>query len=159
MKLKFRFATPEDIYLYYNWANDPLVRQNSYTQDLIPFETHQKWFNSKIHSDNNFFYLFLNEEDTPVGQVRIEKGKEETIIGVSVDQNFRGLSLSSIMLKTACIDFKKNYPEEKIIAYIKESNLASLNAFRKAGFVDLGKKKIGEGISFQLIYKHDAKGY
>ena len=48
-KLHFRFANMNDIELYYNWANDKLVRENSYNQNSISLDEHTKWFQSKLN--------------------------------------------------------------------------------------------------------------
>ena len=37
-RLRFRFADPEDVGLYLDWANDSLVRSNSFNQEAIKYE-------------------------------------------------------------------------------------------------------------------------
>lgn len=134
--LHFRFATEEDTDLYYQWANDELVRENSFSSKEITYTEHVNWFHQKLVSKAYFFYLFLTEQNQPVGQVRIVKGKE-TIIGISIDKNFRGKSLGTEMLLIACEHFLSNNENEKIVAYIKVNNSASYNVFKKAGFCDI----------------------
>jgi UDP-2,4-diacetamido-2,4,6-trideoxy-beta-L-altropyranose hydrolase len=135
-KIHFRFAKEKDVDLYYSWANDPLVRKNSYAQNELVYSEHVKWFKSRINSPDCFFYLFLNSSETPVGQVRITKG-QEIIIGISIAPEFRGRSLGSEMLINASEDFfKNNKSENEIVAYIKKENTASYSIFKKAGFED-----------------------
>ena len=148
--LKFRFAEKGDVDIYFNWANDPVVRANSYIPYEINYEDHIKWFLSKIASDNSQMYLFLNEQDIPVGQVRIDRNTDETIIGISIPQEFRGQSLASQMLIIACQDYLNKYPGEQITAYIKLNNESSLRSFRKAGFIVLGKKPVHNIESYVL---------
>ena len=133
MQLQFRKATEADILLYFEWTNDELTRQNSFSSELISFETHKNWFINKINSKNNSFYLFLDEEQKCVGQVRIEILDTETVIGISVDKNFRGLGLASEMIRAATTDFKFLHKSD-IIAYIKPENRASISSFLKVGF-------------------------
>jgi UDP-2,4-diacetamido-2,4,6-trideoxy-beta-L-altropyranose hydrolase len=133
-KLHFRFANEKDVDLYFDWANDDIVRNNSYNQNKVIYEDHVKWFNSKLKSKDCNFYLFLNEDNVPVGQVRIVKGETETVIGISIDKEFRGKSLGTEMLKQACEDFLSKYKNEVITAYIKLENKASYSIFKKAGF-------------------------
>jgi spore coat polysaccharide biosynthesis protein SpsF len=132
--IRFRFAEENDADLYYKWANDPVVRTNSYNQEKISYEDHIKWFNARIHSADCLFYLFL-DDNVPAGQVRIMKGKE-TIIGISIDEKFRGRSMGSIMLNMATDDYFTKYPGSTITAYIKTENTPSFNIFKKAGFKD-----------------------
>jgi RimJ/RimL family protein N-acetyltransferase len=132
-KLLFKFASEKDLDLYFKWANDPAVRHNSYNSDPVVYENHVKWFRARINDPDYYFYLFYNETNEPVGQVRIVKGNE-TIIGISVDEKFRGRSLSAEMLRMSGDDFLKKNSGTTITAYIKKENMSSYSAFKKAGF-------------------------
>ena len=133
--ISMRFAVRSDIDLYYAWANDELVRQNSFQQDEIQYEDHVHWFNSKIENPNFLFLVFFNQDKSAIGQVRINKNLEEVIIGISVDNNYRGFGYSFKMLNLACQYYFKNYSENEIFAYIKLENIASITTFKKAGFL------------------------
>lgn len=133
MKIEIRTATLEDSDLYYQWANDDLVRMNSYEQNKISYDDHVAWFKRKLQSPDCFFYLFL-DENTPVGQVRIENRSDETVIGISIDPNYRGKGLGPIMLEMASEEYFKKFPNAHIYAYIKETNVASYAIFKKANF-------------------------
>lgn len=148
--LNFRKATIDDADLYYKWSNDPLVRENSFQQEVIPYQSHLKWFKQKIETEVCQFYLFLNLEDTPVGQVRIDKVNNETIIGLSIDAHFRGKGLGAIMLDMACLDYLGKNPNETVVAYIKEENISSNKIFEKAGFNSLTKVLINENLTNRL---------
>jgi RimJ/RimL family protein N-acetyltransferase len=150
MELKLRFATIRDIDIYYEWTNDPIVRKNSYHQTEIIYQQHVSWFKNRLHDKNCYLYFF-SEAGIPIGQVRIDIGVEDTVIGVSVDQKFRGRSLSAKMLIMATDDFLDTNPNQKIHAYIKEKNLASYKAFLKAGFKEAEKITIHGVESFKLI--------
>jgi RimJ/RimL family protein N-acetyltransferase len=153
-KIHFRFARESDTDLYYKWSNDSVVRNNSYNQDEITYESHVKWFNSKLQSPVCFFYLFLNEENQPIGQVRIDNNGKETVIGISIDEHFRGKKLGSILIQMASEDYLKNHSSENLVAYIKQENSASYNSFTKAGF---GKEEIvtEKGIKRLAIHVED----
>lgn len=160
MKIKFRKATISDADLYFSWLNDPEVRNNSYQADPVPYETHLAWFTKRLNADSTFFYLFINEKNIPVGQVRIERQQQETIIGISIDKNFRGMGLGSEMLNKATDDFLSKYPQDQIHAYIKLSNPSSYRIFKKAGFEELGKENISGVESYKLIKnKHEGHHY
>ncbi|MCD6067569.1 MAG: Acyl-CoA N-acyltransferase [Bacteroidetes bacterium] len=132
--LDMRFAEATDADLYFNWANDALVRQNSFQTAEIDYPTHINWFTGKLKSDDCFFYLFLNEENIPAGQVRIDRSNGEIVIGISIDAAFRGKGLGVEMLNRATENYFQKFPDAAIIAYIKEENTASLHQFTKAGF-------------------------
>jgi len=135
MKIEFRKACLEDAQIYYKWANEELVRKNSYTQQEINFEQHMNWFKKKLSSPDCLFYFFFTG-DCPVGQVRIENNPAEAVIGISIDPQYRGKRLGALLLDMACDDYFFKFPDAKITAYIKESNLASYKIFKDAKFAD-----------------------
>ncbi|MGE0567935.1 MAG: GNAT family N-acetyltransferase [Bacteroidia bacterium] len=134
MPIKFRKPTIEDADLYFNWANDPLVRENSFEQKTISYDDHVRWFKQKLDSPDCYFYLFENQ-NKPIGQVRIER-KSENVIGISIDKDSRGKGFGPIMLEMSCKHFLELYPNQIIYAYIKSANEASQKIFRKAGFTN-----------------------
>ena len=153
MKISFRKAILEDADLYYNWANDLLVRANSFNSKPINYDNHIKWFSNKLLSDTNNFYLFLNELNIPVGQVRIEATSLEAIIGISVDKDFRGLGLSTEMLIQSTKDYLKKHPKSIITAYVKTENISSNKSFLNAGFKQETIQKVEGAESYKLIKK------
>jgi RimJ/RimL family protein N-acetyltransferase len=153
MELKMRMAGEAEMEIYFNWTNDPMVRANSYQTDLVSRSEHANWFRRKL-SDQNCILYYFSSGDQPVGQVRIEKGKQETVIGISVDQDFRGKGISPKMLELACRDFFEKNPGTEIYAYIKEENSASLKAFIKAGFKHTERTVISSSPSFKLKRTH-----
>ena len=134
--LKFRKPTLEDAELYFDWANDESVRINSYSANKIDFETHVNWFTSKLKDENCFMYLFQNESNEFIGQIRIQKQDDFfSIISVSIDANQRGKGYSNKIIEIASNDFLSINDKNTIDAYIKEENIASAKAFEKAGFI------------------------
>ena len=152
--LKFRKATLEDSKLYFNWVNDPSVREQSYHSSRIDFTDHNKWFESKLKDDSCMMLIFQNEENLNIGQIRIQKeNKNEALIGISISVEHRGKSYAKEMLKIASNRFLKSNPEFRINAYIKEKNSNSKYAFEKAGF-EFENKKIYENFqSFHYVKK------
>lgn len=153
--LSIRLATKNDVGLYFNWANDPDVRKHSYQQNLINYNDHIKWFDSKINDQNFKFYIFGNDKQQHLGQVRINKSDEETIIGISIDSQHRGLGYGSKMLIQACENYFSMNPSCQITAYIKEDNMASVAIFKKAGFSKQERVSINEVDSIKLILKNE----
>lgn len=133
--LTFRKATLADTKLYFDWANDSSVREQSYNTNTIDFESHKKWFESKVEDDSCMLLIFQNEEKLNVGQIRIQKENEkEALIGISIAAEHRGKGLAKEMLFLASDYFLENNKGYLINAYIKEQNRSSKQAFEKAGF-------------------------
>lgn len=153
-QLYFRLANENDVDLYYHWANDPETRKNSFTPNKIDYTNHVKWFLSNIKSPLCKMYLFFDQTNVPVGQVRIDKNENKVTIGVSVDKAQRGNSYSSIMIEIACENYLTKHKNEIITAYIKKENIASYKSFKKAGFVNDELVTINNHISYKLIKKY-----
>lgn len=149
--LTFRKAILDDVKLYFEWANDSIVREQSYNSSEIDFENHKKWFKAKLEDDSCMLLLFQNEEKLKVGQIRIQKENEkEALIGISIAFEHRGKRLAKEMLLLASDYFLKINNGYLINAYIKEQNLSSKYAFEKAGF-DFRSKVVYENcISFHF---------
>jgi RimJ/RimL family protein N-acetyltransferase len=133
--LTFRKAIQSDVVLYFEWANDLIVREQSYNSGQIDFENHKKWFESKVKDNSCMMLLFQNEEKLNVGQIRIQKENEkEALIGISIAAEHRGKGLAKEMLFLASDYFLENNKGYLISAYIKEQNRSSKQVFEKAGF-------------------------
>ena len=50
--LSFRKAQIDDLQLYFNWVNDPIVREQSYNSDIIDFLNHSQWFKKTINDNS-----------------------------------------------------------------------------------------------------------
>lgn len=132
--IKIRKALETDVKQYFDWSNDPLVRQNSFCSDEISWENHVKWFNTKIKDKNSFLYLFESMNDKkPIGQVRIEIKETEAIIGISIDESFRNKKITPQIIHKASQEYFLTN-DISITAYIKKENIASYRVFEKAGF-------------------------
>ncbi|QJW91089.1 GNAT family N-acetyltransferase [Spirosoma taeanense] len=139
MPLTFRKAQPADARLYFDWANDPDTRQQSFNSDAISLETHTAWFTRKLIDADALLLVFMDETGDPVGQVRFERKPvadmpDEIIIGLSVDARQRGKGLAHQLIKQGCAVCRKQWGAVTIHAYIKPENQASVRAFERAGF-------------------------
>lgn len=133
--LTFRKATEADTQLYFDWANDSCVREQSFNSNMIDFENHKKWFKSKLEDESCLLFIFQNEEKLNIGQIRMQKENEkEVLIGISIASEHRGKGFAREMLQTASDYFLDSNPDFQINAFIKEANLSSKYAFEKAGF-------------------------
>ena len=83
MNCRMRRVTPEDCALLFEWANDPVVRRNSFSSAKISWEEHTAWFEAMQKRTDCGQYIYLCEEE-PVGQARI------TVSGRSGVQHLRG---------------------------------------------------------------------
>ena len=132
--LTLRPATPEDADLLFAWANDSLVRANSYHSAPVPYARHVAWLAAKL-ADPAAELWIAEEAGTPVGQVRFDASGQEAVIGVLVAPQARGRGMATRLLRQACAAYRAAHPGRAIHAYIKNENEASLRAFAQAGFM------------------------
>ena len=150
--LSFRKSNIKDINLYFNWVNDTVVRKQSYSSEPITFKAHSEWFNRVINDDSCSMFVFINDSNEIIGQLRIQKtSKNESTIGISIDSNHRGKGYATEILLTGTKYFFLNNPSFIINAFIKQKNLKSKYAFEKAGFIFKKSKIYENSNSFHYI--------
>ncbi len=149
--LRLRPASIQDDKLVYEWLNDRLVRQMSFSSEPIDWETHKQWFDNYLNNTKQYYLIVEIEQMQqyyPCGQVRFDENGE---IGILIAPTYRGMGLASICLKLS-IDYirQENNSYKQIIAHIKHANKSSIKAFERAGFVSNG---------FDIIKNQDCLKY
>jgi RimJ/RimL family protein N-acetyltransferase len=135
VSLSLRRVEAGDCQLLWEWANDPLTRQQSLSSASIPWEEHQRWFAHKLQDPACVLLLVLDEHKDPVGQVRFEPDADgRAVISVSIAPSHRGRGLAAISIKQACETLRRIRAPVTIVAYIRRDNLRSQQAFTRAGF-------------------------
>ena len=133
--IEFRKATKSDLIQYFDWANDPIVRIQSYNSDAVSIDVHTKWFLGKLNDHSCYMYIFQNTLKQNIGQVRIQKENEySATIGLSIDSQFRGRGFGARMLMLSTEEFFKSNEEMVIHANVKFENVSSKRIFEKAGY-------------------------
>lgn len=134
-EVTIREANINDAKLYFNWANDPVVRQMAFHTEPILWENHIKWFESKLDSTEAHLLVCYHGTE-PIGQVRfdiLDGGEAE--IDISIAKDSRGKGYGKAMLKAAieyerCMNGVKTFVSE-----VKEENAPSQRMFLASGFV------------------------
>ena len=140
--ITYRLATETDLELYYQWANDKDVRDNSFSPTAILPEDHSKWFLNKIKSDNALLLVFFCDAN-PVGQLRLDIVNDNIAeIDYSVASGHRGKRLGQQFLMIGRALAKKLNPALVIKGVVKTTNIHSAKAFQAAGFVKKGEEEI-----------------
>ncbi|WP_206023735.1 GNAT family N-acetyltransferase [Saccharibacillus alkalitolerans] len=130
---RFREAQESDIWLLYNWANDPVVRAMSFNKSKISEEEHKSWFKNALACQNPMIYVAEFEENgTAVGTVKLDQNQ---VIGITLDVEYRGKGLATPLLKRFLQFIENRFGYSfSIYAYIKDENFASISTFEKSGF-------------------------
>lgn len=138
-KYILREVTQKDCNLLYEWVNDRTVRESSFNLDEISYDEHVSWFNKKLKSKDSFMYVLkVNQDD--VGLIRLDKlDYNSFLINYSIAKEYRGKGYATELLKL----IKEKYPLSLLIGKVKPTNIGSIKAFIKAGYImeeELGTK-------------------
>lgn len=144
MRLELREVNAKDMDLLFEWANDPVTRQNAFHTEAIPYETHRNWFIKTLADRDVLIYILCTDvsgKEIPIGQIRLAIEGEEALISYSIDATKRGQGFGTKMILMA---------EEKLremradVTYckgqVKPENMASAKVFDKCGY-DLEEKE------------------
>jgi UDP-2,4-diacetamido-2,4,6-trideoxy-beta-L-altropyranose hydrolase len=147
-QIDIRKVRKDDLMLCYEWANDPMVRAQSFNSNTIPLSEHEQWFNSKLQDPHSFYYI-LELENNPFAQIRFQVSNSGTILSYLVDQNYRNKGLGTTILSKGIGAFIKDFNKETdIIGFVKFSNIASRRSFEKLNF----EKQ--EAVEYDASYKY-----
>ncbi len=134
IQIYLREATVSDMELLYTWANEPVVRKNSFHTEEIPYEEHQKWFSGIMAASNCKQYILVDGEEA-IGQIRVKTEGDIGEISYSVKKEKRCLGYGQMMLGLVREKVKEDFPSvKKIQGKVKQENIASQRAFIEAGF-------------------------
>lgn len=129
-----RPANHNDCMLLHSWLNGPLVRKISLNPGQVPIKTLKRWFYVLIADKDVLLFtaeLLVNDQWTPIAQIRVHDDGE---IGISVHEEYRGKRLATPII-LASLDFAGyNFSINKVFARIRCDNVASIRAFKRAGF-------------------------
>ena len=129
-----REAVLKDCKMLLEWANDPVVRKNSFSVNQITREDHEIWFDNILKDPNEKLLIFM-DEDVPIGQVRLECRDGRGLIHYSIVSRYRGKGFGNEIIKEIIDYAKKNCDEISVLlARVKEENLRSKKVFLANGF-------------------------
>lgn len=129
-----RKVESEDIDLLFGWANDHLVRENSFNSDPIPYEDHTAWF-ERMMNDETVLQFIMMLGSIPIGQIRLNVEGNEAEIGYSISSEYRGKGYGRLILNLLKDEISLNYPNIHVLkARVKPDNEASNRLFITEGF-------------------------
>lgn len=132
--IRLQKVSQRDITFLYNLRNNPTVRINSFNTKTIRLSEHKKWFEKTINNKGTKLFIIM-KSGKRIGQVRFDTNKLESEINIAIEDKYRGKGYGSEAIRKAVrLFFLNNEEVTKIVAYIKQGNIASVRSFEKAGF-------------------------
>jgi len=156
--IRLRRVKEADARLLWEWANDPDVRAVSFSAEAIPWEAHLRWLASQLADSNCFFYIAINEDGAPVGQIRCDVSGSEAVISISLDTRFRGKGCGAAAIELAAQRVYQVSAAKLIHAYVKPDNQASINVFQKAGFRKMGTALMRGQPAIDMVLREAGEG-
>ncbi|MEE8451910.1 MAG: UDP-2,4-diacetamido-2,4,6-trideoxy-beta-L-altropyranose hydrolase [Thermoguttaceae bacterium] len=138
-RLRVRRARRDDCRMLWHWANDPAVRAVSFSEEPIPWASHEQWFADKLRDPHSHLFIGCDENDTPVGQVRFDRAADRVeddcaVISISIAPEHRQAGYGVSLIDAAVAEVFRRTALRKILALAKPNNEASKRLFRKARF-------------------------
>lgn len=150
LTLTIRPAIETDCLRYFEWANDPEVRQQSYSSENISFHEHESWFFKKI-IDKDYRMFVVEKEGRAIGQIRFSLNAGIATISYGLDKNYRGQGLGVSLLRIGCSELKKEIANIKIIGFVKKSNIPSSKAFEEIGSFKEEAKNYKDSFKYTIL--------
>jgi RimJ/RimL family protein N-acetyltransferase len=140
--ITYRLAKEADRSLFFEWANEESVRENSFSPCKIEWDDHCNWYSTKLGSHKSFLFVFFSELHA-VGQLRFDRTDDEVLlIDYSVDKEWRGKHLGQQILHEAKIIANKLFPSLVLKGIVQNKNTASIIAFERAGFIKMNEELV-----------------
>ena len=162
--ITLRRARAEDVRLLWEWASDPEVRAASFSSDPIPWKAHEVWFAERLRAaesvnsaekpvPRSFILIAEDETSCPLGQIRFDARIDgEWEVDLSIAKDVRGRGMASQVIALGVQTLVNDGRDVRIHSLVKPTNVASVKAFERAGFRQIGIEQIQNQAAIHLIF-------
>ena len=126
-----RQAELKDMGLFFQWRNEPTVREFSFSNAPIPWNVHREWFTRKI-ADQTCELAVAKAGGLPVGQFRLDYAGSEAVLSYSLDPVVRGRGWGKWLVAAAMEAVSQR--AAIVRAEVRSNNAASRRIFTALGF-------------------------
>ncbi|MEN9358842.1 MAG: UDP-2,4-diacetamido-2,4, 6-trideoxy-beta-L-altropyranose hydrolase [Verrucomicrobiota bacterium] len=135
--LWLRPAEAGDCETLWRWANDPLIRQMSFSPEPIPWESHQSWFARELsrQGDSSFLWIAADLEGGELGQIRFNRlGEGVWCTDIHLAPGARGRGLGQPLLLAGLSRLRRAAVVTRVEAQVLHENQSSRRLFEACGF-------------------------
>ena len=118
-------------------ANDPLVRQNSFSPQAISLAQHAAWYAERLASSRTAFFV-LDLAGVVTALARFDMIGDVAEVDVAVHPAFRGRGLGARILQESAVRAAARLGVSEMRAVVLEGNAESRRCFVRAGFLEAG---------------------
>lgn len=156
-QLQIRAAQDNDCHTLWEWANDPVTRESSFSSEPIPWDSHRQWFERQMTSADARVYL-VEDKAGAIGSVRFRTAGPRATLSISVAPERRGRGFGSKVMLLGVEELFHSTSIAAIDAYVKPENERSLDLFRSAGFEESGVNEVEGQRAVQFVMKRWGTG-
>jgi RimJ/RimL family protein N-acetyltransferase len=128
----------QDAETVFLWRNSPFIVARGSLQKMVAWEEHLQWFCETVVGSKRKLLIVL-VDGQPVGQVRFDRVDDDTMaISVYLIETHTGRGLGVDAIRIGCDMLFTDLSVARIVACVREDNVAAQSGFRKAGFVASG---------------------
>jgi UDP-2,4-diacetamido-2,4,6-trideoxy-beta-L-altropyranose hydrolase len=146
--LRLRPVQPGDSAQLLAWTNDPATRQQSFDPAPVPLAQHEAWLTNQLAQPARYLLLLAEATDTgaPAGLIRFAITEEDTdneaettaTLSYSLAPACRGRGWAAPLLLAGTRAVLAAFPQvAQVLGEVKADNVASVRAFRRAGFSEV----------------------
>lgn len=148
-----RRATSDDSRKVWEWRNSEEVRSVSFSESVIPWEVHERWFSERLADKNTYIYIAhikSNDKIFDIGVIRFEvKGDNSGEVSVFLAPEYIGRGYGSRIIREGTERFVSESGVRRVLALIREKNIASARSFEKAGYRYSGRTGDGDVLIYE----------
>lgn len=134
-EISVRHAVQNDSSDIFHWRNDPITRQMSHETEIIDLEQHNTWYSNSLVSKSLILLICENKDSEKISLISFKISQSDAIISINLNPTKRGSNLAKPCLVKSIDFFSEHYCEVKrLVAEIKEENIASQKTFSGIGF-------------------------
>ena len=149
--LSLRPAEADDCLLVWQLRNDAAARAASNNAEPIPFEVHQRWWQTRLGDPSSVIYIVSPPGGPPAGYVRFAVEDSEAEISIALEAGARGRGYGSAAIRLGSEALLNEGHARRIVALVKPDNETSLRAFRQAGFLERGRSAASDAEMIELV--------
>jgi RimJ/RimL family protein N-acetyltransferase len=135
--VRIRLATSTDSLEVLRWRNELGSRMNSRENDLIPLETHEKWFEQVLNNPERVLLIGESDDAQSLGQVRFDRVGIEAFsyeVSITLAPEARGQGLALPLLSAAEVFLLEKRGTLQLRAFVNNGNKASEHLFLRGGY-------------------------
>lgn len=131
--VRARAAEAADESRLLRWANDPVTRRDSFSQQSITPAEHHQWYTRVLNDAATRQFIVETASGAEIGQVRFQRRDRDWEVHYTVAPEFRARNLGRKLLRAGLDAFRLECPD-RVFARVKTSNPASQKICRALGF-------------------------